>query len=122
MIKSATTSKTQICSLNFAIPAIVSTNSFIPTRQVKHESQLSLVPFSLFVQARAIEYMIVDALLAAEPVMRFADHVTNPERYLHLTDSIIELIQMSDDKVSSVPFIFQLGLTVSRISWKRRQY
>jgi len=47
--------------------------------------------------------MVVDALLAAEPVMHFADYVTNPERYLHLTDSIIELIQMSDDRVSSVP-------------------
>lgn len=45
--------------------------------------------------------MLVDALLAAEPIMHFADYVTSPERYLHLTDSIIELIQMSDDKVSS---------------------
>jgi hypothetical protein len=45
--------------------------------------------------------MLVDALLAAEPIMRFADYVTNPERYLHLTDGIIELVQMSDDEVSS---------------------
>jgi len=44
--------------------------------------------------------MIVDALLASEPVMHFADYVTNPEKYLHLTDSIIELIQMSSDRVS----------------------
>ncbi|KAF9651040.1 HD-domain/PDEase-like protein [Thelephora ganbajun] len=48
--------------------------------------------------ARAIEYMIVDALLAAESVMHFAGYVTDPGRYLHLTDSIIELIQMSNDQ------------------------
>ena len=58
--------------------------------------------------------MVVDALLAAEPVMHFADYVMNPERYLHLTDSIIELIQMSDDQVSFVPLFPRLGLTVSR--------
>lgn len=48
--------------------------------------------------ARAIEYMIVDALLSAESIMHFADHVTNPEKYLHLTDSIVEMIRMSDDE------------------------
>lgn len=50
--------------------------------------------------------MIVDALLAAEPIMRFADHVTNPEKYLRLTDSIIEMIQMSDDEVNAIPPFF----------------
>ena len=50
--------------------------------------------------------MLVDALLAAEPVMRFAEHVTNPERYLHLTDSVIELIQMSGDGVSPLQELF----------------
>lgn len=50
--------------------------------------------------------MVVDALLAAEPIMHFADYVTKPERYLHLTDSIIELIQMSDDQVSPLPLLF----------------
>lgn len=50
--------------------------------------------------------MLVDALLAAEPIMHFADHVTNPEKYLHLTDSIIELIQMSDDEVNCAPLFF----------------
>ena len=47
--------------------------------------------------------MLVDALIAAEPVMHFAGYVTKPEKYLHLTDSITELIQMSDDQVSSFP-------------------
>ena len=56
--------------------------------------------------------MIVDALLAAEPIMHFADFVTKPERYLYLTDSIIELIQMSEDPVSSVPLFSQLKLII----------
>jgi hypothetical protein len=64
--------------------------------------------------------MVVDALLAAEPVMHFAGYVTKPEKYLHLTDSIIELIQMSDDQVSSVPLFPRLGLIVSRTLWERR--
>jgi len=50
--------------------------------------------------------MTVDALLAAEPIMHFADHITNPEKYLRLTDSIVELIQMSDDEVNAVPPLF----------------
>jgi hypothetical protein len=65
--------------------------------------------------------MVVDALLAAEPAMHFANHITKPERYLHLTDSILELIQMSDEKVSSLPPPSQLRLIVSRTSLKRRQ-
>ena len=106
------TSKMQTCSLSYVIRAIVSISSFIPTRHVNFKFPSALVHFSPFVQARAIEYMVVDALLAAEPVMRFADYVTNPDRYLHLTDSIIELIQMSDDRVSSVPHFSRPRLTV----------
>lgn len=54
--------------------------------------------------------MLVDALLAAEPIMHFADYVTNPERYLHLTDSIIEIVQMSDDKVSASSLFPSIGI------------
>ena len=79
-------------------------------------------PFSPLVQARAIEYMVVDALLAAEPVMHFAGYITNPDRYLHLTDSIIELIQMSNDRVSLVPLFFWLGLTIFRTSLEHRRF
>lgn len=56
--------------------------------------------------------MVVDALLAAEPVMHFAGYITNPDRYLHLTDSIIELIQMSDNQVSLMSLFSWLGLTI----------
>ena len=79
-----------------------------------------LSPLSLSALARAIEYMVVDALLAAESVMHFADYVTKPEKYLHLTDSIVELIRMSEDQVSPIPLFSWSGLTIPRTSRERR--
>ncbi|EPS95195.1 hypothetical protein FOMPIDRAFT_1025878 [Fomitopsis schrenkii] len=46
--------------------------------------------------AKAIEYMIVDALLAAEPYLNFARHIFDPKRYLHLTDDIRVRIEASE--------------------------
>ncbi|EJD00742.1 uncharacterized protein FOMMEDRAFT_125131 [Fomitiporia mediterranea MF3/22] len=47
--------------------------------------------------ARAIEYMIVDALKAAEPSMKIAKHILDPVKYVYLTDNILERIEMSED-------------------------
>ncbi|KZT13237.1 HD-domain/PDEase-like protein [Laetiporus sulphureus 93-53] len=47
--------------------------------------------------ARAIEYMLTDALMAAEPYMNFANDIFNPEKYLHLTDDIRATIEASDN-------------------------
>ncbi|KAF7319941.1 Ankyrin repeat protein [Mycena kentingensis (nom. inval.)] len=47
--------------------------------------------------AKAIEYMIVDALLLAEPHLKIADKIKDPKKFLHLTDSIEETIKASDD-------------------------
>lgn len=49
--------------------------------------------------AKAIEFMIVDALLAAEPVLKFVGHIDNPEKFLHLTDSIMSQILSSENPV-----------------------
>jgi HD superfamily phosphohydrolase len=49
--------------------------------------------------ARAIEYMLVDALLAAEPHLRIAGRIRDPARFLHLTDSIMDRIQESTEPV-----------------------
>ncbi|KAF9457401.1 hypothetical protein BDZ94DRAFT_233579 [Collybia nuda] len=43
--------------------------------------------------AKAIEYMIIDGLLAAEPILKIAERVFQPERYLHLTDNIMPQIE-----------------------------
>ncbi|KAJ2929353.1 hypothetical protein H1R20_g7742, partial [Candolleomyces eurysporus] len=45
--------------------------------------------------ARAIEYMIVDALLLAEPYMKIAERVFDPERFLYLNDYILNEIERS---------------------------
>ncbi|KAI0751780.1 hypothetical protein C8Q80DRAFT_1159278, partial [Daedaleopsis nitida] len=47
--------------------------------------------------ARAIEYMIIDALTSAEPVMHIARRIENPKKYLHLTDYIQTEIEGSED-------------------------
>ena len=47
--------------------------------------------------AKAIEYMVVDALLAADPILDISGRIFDPERYLYLTDSILEQIECSDD-------------------------
>ncbi|CAG8561148.1 12239_t:CDS:2 [Acaulospora colombiana] len=45
--------------------------------------------------------MVVDALLAADPILRISDQITDPNRYVFLTDSIIEEIERSFHPVSS---------------------
>ncbi|KAI0666163.1 hypothetical protein C8Q78DRAFT_476791 [Trametes maxima] len=47
--------------------------------------------------AKAIEYMIVDALTKAEPVMHIARRLENPKEYLYLTDHIQTEIEASKD-------------------------
>ncbi|KAI0759750.1 hypothetical protein BD413DRAFT_270194 [Trametes elegans] len=47
--------------------------------------------------AKAIEYMIVDALREAEKVMHIVDHIEDPKKYLHLTDHIQTQIEASDN-------------------------
>ncbi|KAH9936880.1 HD-domain/PDEase-like protein [Epithele typhae] len=47
--------------------------------------------------AKAIEFMIVDALKLAEPVMNIARRLEDPKKYLHLTDEIMGTIESSDD-------------------------
>jgi hypothetical protein len=49
--------------------------------------------------ATAIEYMIIDALIAAEPVLKITEDVFKPERFLHLTDHIMSRIEASEDPV-----------------------
>ncbi|TIA83461.1 hypothetical protein E3P94_00852 [Wallemia ichthyophaga] len=45
--------------------------------------------------SQAVEYMIVDALVAADAYLGISKKISNPKEYLHLTDSIIEDISRS---------------------------
>ncbi|KAJ6598378.1 hypothetical protein DFH09DRAFT_1131650 [Mycena vulgaris] len=47
--------------------------------------------------SKAIEYMIVDALILAEPFMKIADQIEIPQKFLYLTDDIMPRIESSDD-------------------------
>ncbi|KAJ7124520.1 hypothetical protein C8R44DRAFT_148982 [Mycena epipterygia] len=47
--------------------------------------------------AKAIEYMIVDALILAEPFMKIAEQIEIPKKFLYLTDDIMPRIESSDD-------------------------
>jgi HD superfamily phosphohydrolase len=44
---------------------------------------------------RAIDYMIVDCLLEANPVFKFQDMIFDPEAYTNLTDDVLSLIEVS---------------------------
>jgi hypothetical protein len=43
--------------------------------------------------------MLIDAVLAAEPVLKIADQISDPNWYLTLTDNIMPFIQASSDPV-----------------------
>ncbi|TFK33680.1 hypothetical protein BDQ12DRAFT_637222 [Crucibulum laeve] len=47
--------------------------------------------------AKAVEYMIIDGLLAAQPYMHIAERVHNPETYVHLTDDIMSRIETTTE-------------------------
>ncbi|KAF7331095.1 HD-domain/PDEase-like protein [Mycena venus] len=47
--------------------------------------------------AKAIEYMIVDALILAEPHMKITDQVDIPKKFLYLTDDLMPRIESSEE-------------------------
>ncbi|CAK5264989.1 unnamed protein product, partial [Mycena citricolor] len=49
--------------------------------------------------ASSIECMIVDALKLAEPYMKIAERIENPDKFLYLTDHIMSRIESDDDPV-----------------------
>ncbi|KAI9096232.1 hypothetical protein DFS34DRAFT_624448 [Phlyctochytrium arcticum] len=76
--------------------------------------------FSLFKRiythrvGKAIEYMIRDALLAADAALRISDSVNDMPRYVHITDSIFKEIERSTD-----PQLAQSRAIIERI--RRRE-
>lgn len=50
--------------------------------------------------AKAVERMVVDALVAADAVLKLSQKIDDPDKYLHLTDSILETIENSHGPVS----------------------
>jgi hypothetical protein len=52
--------------------------------------------------------MIIDALLAAEPFMKLAEQVDNPDEYVYLTDDIMPTIERTKSPVSTVSHALSL--------------
>jgi len=44
-------------------------------------------------KAKAIEFMVVDALLEADQVLQLTDKIHKPEDFVHLNDSILEMVR-----------------------------
>ena len=53
-------------------------------------------------QGRAIEYMVVDAFVAADEYLGISNMIDNMEDYLYCTDSLLEEIQKSKAPVSAL--------------------
>jgi hypothetical protein len=47
--------------------------------------------------------MVIDALLAAEPHMKLAEQVDDPDEYVYLTDDIMPSIERTKSPVSTDP-------------------
>lgn len=52
---------------------------------------------------KAVEFMVVDALVAAEPVLRIADKLNDVESYLTLDDTIVKRLQFMDADATEAP-------------------
>lgn len=58
--------------------------------------------------------MIIDALLKAEKHLKTAERIEDPQKYLHLTDNIMEFIEQSSDPVGHLSFTWDCSLNSSR--------
>ncbi|EJD48053.1 HD-domain/PDEase-like protein [Auricularia subglabra TFB-10046 SS5] len=67
--------------------------------------------------ARAMEYMIVDALLAADPHLKISHRVYDPKKFRTLTDAVVTEIE--DWRMEDVPQLAKSREILLR--WRRRQ-
>ncbi|KAF9073214.1 hypothetical protein BDP27DRAFT_316397 [Rhodocollybia butyracea] len=62
--------------------------------------------------ATAIEYMIVDALLLADPFMKIAERIKKPEEFLNLTDDIMnDILRCKDPNLAPAQEVLNRVLT-----------
>jgi len=56
--------------------------------------------------------MVVDALLSADPHMKLSRQINDPNRYVFLTDSVLEEIERSSEPVGHFCFYSSTAMTV----------
>lgn len=49
--------------------------------------------------SKAVDHMITDALIAADPVLKLSETIFSPQDYLHVTDHVLTEIEKSKDPV-----------------------
>ena len=102
MIKFAMISKMPTISMISVQLALSCTRAFTTTKQVRHLLTSHIIthlyPTFLYT-AKGIEYMIGDALLSAEGVLKLAERIFDPKKYLYLTDGVMHEIESSERPV-----------------------
>lgn len=98
-MKFAFTSRTQINSTNSVIRGSAITRWCITIRQVISVVVLLSLTSTHCLLAKAIQYMIVDALLKAEPILHLGLQIMDPAKYVYLTDDVMGMIERSQDEV-----------------------
>jgi hypothetical protein len=98
MTRYAIMSRIVIMSFKSSPRGSISINSSIVIKVVQSQTHLSISQPQCSA-AKAIEYMLIDALLAAEPHLKIAERINDPKQFLHLTDSIMEDIERSTQPV-----------------------
>lgn len=74
-----------------------------PAKEAYNLYELFHTRYSLFKQVyqhpvgKAIDFMICDALLEADPLLHISAAITSPEEYLRLTDCVLKDIEVSRD-------------------------
>jgi len=91
----------EICYTRFRLHKMIYNHKTGTYTHSQTARNIMLTLITGFPLAKAIEYMIIDALLLADPHMDIAKRVDQPEKYLHLTDAIMLEIEASERPVSS---------------------
>ena len=92
------------CSL-MLFSRVINNEICFPNKEVYNVYEMFHTRFSLFKRiythrvSKAIEYMIVDALLAADHVLNISDSIQDPSAYTRMTDDILTEIEKSSSDV-----------------------
>ena len=76
-----------------------SLHKYITTKLVRMYFHVRVGDMLMAFIAKAIEYMITDALLAAEPYLKVANLVNKLDQYVFLMDNLLNKIEESTEKV-----------------------
>jgi hypothetical protein len=68
-----------------------------------HRVSFVVVSCWAFLMMYLFRYMIIDALMEAEPYLHIAQRIFDPKKFLYLTDSIMDRIQESTEPVRCHP-------------------